>query len=69
MIRTGENPSVQMSMRLDSGVQKAAKLIPPAWRTIIEKAMSPLPDNRYQDARSFVHALRAVREEIAKASP
>ena len=66
LVRTGENP-VFNPMRLDSGVHKAAKLISPAWRVVIERAMSALPSDRYADARSFVQAMRGVREEIASA--
>ena len=44
----------------------SAKLIPPAWRVLIEKAMSPAPQDRYDDARHFAQALRGVREEIAR---
>lgn len=67
LVRTGENPIVAAGMRLDSGIQKAAALIPPSWRGIIEKAMAPLPADRFQDARSIAQALRSAREEIARA--
>ena len=66
LVRTGENPVVTAAMRLDSGIQKAAKLIPQAWRNVIEKAMAPLPADRFQDARQVVQAMRGVREEIAR---
>jgi serine/threonine-protein kinase len=66
VLRTGDAlPAVK---RMDSGTQKAGKLIPPRWRAVIEKAMSPKPEDRFADARSFAQALRAVREEIAEAS-
>ena len=65
VLRTGEMPSLPTAMRMDSGTQIALKLIPSAYRTIIEKAMSPSPADRYVDARSFAQGLRAVREEIA----
>jgi hypothetical protein len=55
------------TIRFDSGTQKSAALVPPLWRTIIEKAMALHPADRYQDARAFAQALRGVREEIAKA--
>jgi serine/threonine-protein kinase len=61
LIRTGETQAI----RFDSGTQKAAQLVPPAWRPIIEKAMQMNPADRFQDARSFAQALRTVREEIA----
>jgi serine/threonine-protein kinase len=63
LVRTGETVAV----RFDSGTQKAASLVPPAWRPIIEKAMQVNPADRYQDARSLSHDLRTVREDIAKA--
>jgi serine/threonine-protein kinase len=44
---------------------RAASLVTPAWRTVIEKAMSPSPGDRYQDARAFAAALREMREEVA----
>jgi serine/threonine-protein kinase len=53
------------AFRLDPNVQQTAALIPPAWRAVIEKAMSPNPGDRFQDARAFAHALRGVREELA----
>jgi serine/threonine-protein kinase len=33
--------------------------IPPEWRTIVNRAMAPLPQSRYRDAR-------AMREAVAK---
>ncbi len=48
----------------DSGVHKAGKLIPPAWKVVIGRAMAPAPGDRFQDARSFAHALRGLRDEI-----
>jgi serine/threonine-protein kinase len=67
VLRTGETPALPLARRMDSGTQLAAKLIPPTWRTIIDKAMSPVPADRYADARAFAQALRAAREEIAGA--
>jgi serine/threonine-protein kinase len=63
LVRTDET----VAIRFDSGTQKASSLVPPAWRAIIEKAMQLNPADRYQDARSFAHDLRGVREDIAKA--
>ena len=63
LVRMGETVAV----RFDSGTQKASSFVPPAWRVIIEKAMQVNPADRYQDARSFAHDLRGVREDIAKA--
>src|SRR5581483_9702778 len=71
VLRTGETLAVTPEMRargrVDSGVQRAAQLIPPKWRALIDKAMSPLTQDRYADARAFTQALREVREEIAHA--
>jgi len=64
LVRMGDGAT---TIRFDSGTQKSAALVPPLWRTIIEKAMALHPADRYQDARSFAQALRGVREEIAKA--
>jgi serine/threonine-protein kinase len=50
----------------DSGVHKAAKLIPPAWKEVIARAMAPQPGDRFQDARSFAVALRGLRDEIVR---
>ena len=54
-------------LRFESGTQKSGSLVPPKWRAIIERAMQLNPADRYQDARSFAHDLRAVREDIAEA--
>lgn len=54
-------------IRFDSGTQKASSFVPPVWRGIIERAMQPVPADRFQDARAFAQALRAAREEIAGA--
>jgi serine/threonine protein kinase len=55
-------------LRLDSGTQKAASVIPPAWRAVIEKAMAVEPAKRFADARSFAQALRALGEDVAEAN-
>jgi serine/threonine-protein kinase len=62
LVRTRE-PS---TFRPDSGTQRAAALVPPAWRAIIDKAMAPQPADRYQDARSFAQALRALQDDLLK---
>ncbi len=54
-------------LRLDSGTQKAAAFVPPAWRAVIEKSMAVSPANRYQDARSLGQALRALRDADSNA--
>jgi len=53
-------------LRRDSGTHKASTSLPLAWRPVLERAMAPAPADRFQDARSFAHALDAVREQIAK---
>ncbi|MDP9148424.1 MAG: serine/threonine protein kinase [Myxococcota bacterium] len=58
LVRTGENHA----LRFDSCTQKAAALVPPSWRAIIEKAMETRPSERFQDARSFAQALRGIRD-------
>jgi hypothetical protein len=63
LIPTGEFSA----LRLDSGIHKAASFVPSEWRVVIERAMAIKPEDRYQDARAFSQALRAVREGIAKA--
>jgi len=57
----------QAAIRFDSGTQKSAAVVPPAWRVVIEKAMQLSPAERYQDARAFAQALRAAGEELAGA--
>jgi hypothetical protein len=68
------NPSGLLRMdgspvRLDSGTHKAAALLPPSWRAVIDKAMAPQPTDRYADARAFAQALRALREDLVEAAP
>jgi serine/threonine-protein kinase len=53
----------------DSGVHKAGKLIPQAWKIVIGRAMAPVPADRFQDARSFAQALRGLRDEILPSAP
>jgi hypothetical protein len=50
----------------DSGVHKAGKLIPLAWKAVIGRAMAPVPGDRFQDARAFAQALRGLRDEIVR---
>ncbi len=59
---SGEGPA-------DSGVHKAGKLIPPAWKAVIGRAMAPVPGDRFQDARAFAAALRGLRDEIVREAP
>ncbi|MFZ5897439.1 MAG: serine/threonine-protein kinase [Myxococcota bacterium] len=46
----------------ESGVQPALRAIPSEWRSIIERAMSPLPRDRFPDTRAFREALLATPE-------
>jgi serine/threonine-protein kinase len=41
----------------DSGVKRAMATIPPDWRAVIERALAPLPRDRYVDARAMREAL------------
>jgi serine/threonine-protein kinase len=50
--------------RSDSGTHRAATLVPPAWRVIIDKAMAAAPGDRYPDARALSSALRGLEGEI-----
>jgi hypothetical protein len=58
--------AIEESSAPQSGVQRALGTICESWRRIIEKATSPLPRDRYGDARTFKEALleldRAARE-------
>jgi Protein kinase domain len=55
------------SGRLDSGTQRAAAFVPPAWRAVIDKAMAAAPTDRYPDARSLALALRGIEGDVARA--
>jgi serine/threonine-protein kinase len=66
LVRASDNPASSSNVRLDSGIQRAAKFIPPVWRAVIERAMAVSPPERFADAREVAHALRAAREEIAQ---
>ncbi len=46
----------------ESGVQPALRAIPSEWRSIIEKAMAPLPRDRFADTRAFREALLRTPE-------
>jgi hypothetical protein len=58
-----------LSLRTDSGTQKASSLVPPAWRIVIDRAMAAQPSDRFPDARAFAQALRGLREELSEAMP
>ncbi len=44
----------------DRGALSAWKDLPETFRSIIEKAMAPAQDDRFQDARAFAHAIRSL---------
>ena len=46
----------------ESGVQRALRAIPPNFRLVIEKAMAPLPRDRYPDARALREALLELKK-------
>ena len=41
--------------------------VPAAWRVIVERALAKRPEDRYQDARTLLGALRALRAETPAA--
>ena len=47
----------------DSGVHRASVDIPDNWRALIQRAMSPLPQQRYADSRAMREALVALGRE------
>ncbi len=67
--------------RPDSGVHPASRRmpsaapaalsgpidVPEAWRVIVERALAKRPEDRYQDARTLLGALRALRAETPAA--
>jgi serine/threonine-protein kinase len=44
----------------DSGVQRAVQTVPEPWRRVIERAMAPLPRDRYADSRAMRDAIAAL---------
>jgi hypothetical protein len=57
-----------LASRRDSGTQKAAAFVTPAWSVVLDKAMALQPADRYADARAFAQALRGLEGATAKAS-
>lgn len=51
-------PSGLFHAGTDKGSRSTWQQVPEKWRSIIDKAMAPAPDNRFQDARSFAQAIR-----------
>jgi len=58
----GWSPGGGNSTDSESGVQPAMRAIPPEWRAIIERAMSPQPRDRFADTKAMREALLATRE-------
>ena len=56
----GQQDQPAASVRDGAADRKGSKYIPPAWQVVIERAMSPLPRDRYPDARSLAQALREL---------
>lgn len=73
-----DDPRVRAA-RPDSGVHPASRRLPSAapaaldapldvpgaWRAIIERALAKKPEDRFQDARSLLGAIRSLRSESA----
>jgi serine/threonine-protein kinase len=54
------------SDRMPSAAPPPAEIeVPDAWRVIIEKALAKKPDERFQDARALLSAVRGLRSEVA----
>jgi hypothetical protein len=47
----------------DSGVHRASVDIPPAWQALIQRAMAPLPQQRFADSRAMRDALMQIGRE------
>jgi serine/threonine-protein kinase len=68
-------------LRADSGVQPASRRMPSAapaetpvevpgvWRAIVERALARRPEDRFQDARSLLGAIRSLRSVQSLAPP
>jgi serine/threonine-protein kinase len=48
-------------------VEAAEVEVPDAWRAIIEKALAKRPEDRFQDARALLSAVRALRSQTSAA--
>jgi eukaryotic-like serine/threonine-protein kinase len=66
---TGEPPPLTPSSLwsgergADSGVHRASVDIPDAWRVLIQRAMAPLPQQRFADSRALREALAQLGRE------
>jgi hypothetical protein len=79
-------PSPEPSAEVDSGVHPASRRlpsaspappdakaleVPPRWRAVVERAVAKRADDRFQDARALMAAIRALRrpEEVGTSNP
>ena len=58
-------PSGLFHASVDKGARSGWQQVPEKWRSIIDKAMAPAPENRFQDARSFAQAIRNLEPRLA----
>lgn len=71
---TGEPPPLTPSSLwsgergADSGVHRASVDIPETWRALIQRAMAPLPQQRYADSRALREALVGLGREPSESS-
>src|SRR5207247_7948362 len=48
---------------------KAAKLVPPVWQAVLDRAMAASPGDRFQDARTFAQAIRDAQKMKEASTP
>ncbi len=79
-LRLAPDPDdTERMLRADSGIQPASRRmpsaapaalgmpvdVPKAWRAVVERAIAKKPEDRYQDARSLLGALRTLRADTS----
>jgi hypothetical protein len=52
-----------------SQIKNALRSVSPEWRDVIERALMPNPDDRFQDARAFGQALRGLAKNDPESAP
>jgi hypothetical protein len=52
----------------DSGVHRASVEMPPTWQALIQRAMSPLPQQRFTDSRAMREALVQVGRDAERSA-
>jgi len=62
---SGEKPSGSSATRPEAAARKARQLLPAGWQAVLDRAMAPLPRDRYPDARAFAQALRELEASLA----